>query len=104
MDLLVLRQAEREMSDTPEDIKQDLFSLFDSLLNGVKLSLPISRPLFSIVGGLHELRLSGRSGEYRVFYLIRPDAIYILHSMKKKTQKMSIQTINLLKARAKGCI
>ncbi len=35
----------------------------------------------SFFHGLHELRLSGKSGEFRVFYLIKVgEAIYIIHA------------------------
>lgn len=103
MDLVILKQAKREIRDSPRDVIADIFALFDNLISGKKLGMPISRPLPSIAKGLSELRLSGKAGEYRVFYIIRvDDAIYVLHATQKKTQKMEKRTINLLKSRLRG--
>lgn len=100
MDIVVLKRAQKELNAAPTDILQDVFALFSDLANGKKLGMPISRPLPRIAKGLHELRLSGVKGEYRVFYLIRiEDAIYIVHANEKKTQTISKATVNLLKAR-----
>ena len=103
MELIVLKQAQRELEDAPRDLIQDVFALFDDLMTGKHLNMPISRPLPSIAKGLHELRLSGRAGEYRVFYVIRVnDAIYILHATAKKTQKTDRRTIELIKTRLRS--
>ncbi len=64
--------------------------------------MPICRPLPGIAKGLHELRLSDRSGEYRVFYVIRVgDAIYVLHVAHKKARATSSVTVALIKSRLK---
>ncbi|MGE4234724.1 MAG: type II toxin-antitoxin system RelE/ParE family toxin [Bacteriovoracia bacterium] len=77
--------------------------MFDDLMAGKNLTMPISRPLPSIAKGLHELRLSSRAGEYRVFYVIRvDDAIYVLHATAKKTQKTNRRTIDLIKTRIRS--
>lgn len=103
VDLVVLKQAEKELREAPSDIKEDIYSLFDDLMSGKKLSMPISRPLPSIAKGLHELRLSGRSGEYRVFYMIRVgDAVYVLHSMAKKKQELDGKTVKVIKSRLRS--
>lgn len=103
MDLIVLKQAKRELKSAPRDIISDLFSLFDDLMAGKNLGMPISRPLSSIMRGLHELRLSGVSGEYRVFYVIRTaDAIYVLHAAPKKKQEIDRRTASLLILRARS--
>jgi phage-related protein len=63
----------------------------------MSLGMPISRPLPSIAKGLHELRLSGEGGEFRVFYVIKVgDAIYVLHATQKKKQALDIKTRALL--------
>lgn len=70
---------------------------------GKKLNMPISRPLYSIAKGLHELRLSGKSGEYRVFYVIKvDDAIYVLHATVKKKQEIDKKTTELLRLRLRS--
>ena len=103
LEIVVIKQAQRELKDAPKDILSDVFTLFDDLANGKKLGMPISRPLQSIGKGLHELRLSGRAGEYRVFYVIKVgDAIYIIHAATKKKQAIDRQTTELLKQRIRS--
>ena len=103
MEIVVLKQAERELRQVPDDIRTDVFALFEDLLEGKNLAMPISRPLPSIAKGLHEMRLSGRQGEFRVFYIIRiGDAIYVLHVTHKKTRKTEKSTIETLKARIRS--
>ena len=64
--------------------------------------MPHSRPLPSIAKGLHELRLSNNDGIYRIFYIIKMgNSIYILHILKKKTQKITKQVKQLLLSRIK---
>lgn len=103
MDIVVLKQAQRELRDAPREFIEDIYSLFDDLAHGKSLGPPISKALSAIYKGLHELRLSGRSGEFRVFYIIRVgDAIFILHAHSKKTQKIEKKTIDLIHSRIKG--
>ncbi len=102
MDIVFLNQARKELERTPQAIVQDVISLLEELAKGRSLGMPISRPLPSIAKGLHELRLSDRAGEFRVFYVIRVgDAIYILHVAHKKSRTASAQTVALVKARLK---
>ena len=103
MDIVVLKQAQKELTVAPKDILQDVFALFSALAGGVNLEMPVSRPLPTIARGLHELRLSGKSGEYRVFYFISlRDAIYVIHAGNKKTQSMSKLTKRLLRTRIRS--
>jgi phage-related protein len=103
MEIVVLRQAEKELKDGPKELMQDIYSLFDEISQGKSLGMPISRPLPSIVRGLHELRLSGKGGEFRVFYFIKiGDAIYIIHAASKKKQAIDKKTIDLLKTRVRS--
>lgn len=59
MELVVFKQAKRELKDAPRGVIADVFALFDDLMVGKHLSMPISRPLPSIAKGLHELRCQG---------------------------------------------
>lgn len=103
MEIIVLKQAQKELKNAPKEIIEDIYSLFDELMAGRHLSLPISRPLPSIAKGLHELRLSSRAGEYRVFYVIRVGtAIFVLHATSKKTEKTDRQTTDLIKKRLRS--
>lgn len=103
MDIVILKQAKRELKDAPPDVIQDVFALFDELAAGKMLTMPISRPLPSIAKGLHELRLSGKRGEYRVFYVVRVgNAIYVLHAMEKKKNEIDRKTADLLQTRIRS--
>ncbi len=103
MEIVVIKQAQRELKDAPKDVIADVFALFDDLAGGKRLGMPISRPLPAIGRGLHELRLSGRAGEYRVFYVIKVgDAIYVLHATEKKKQEIDKRTAELLRARMRS--
>jgi phage-related protein len=103
MEIVVLKQAKRELKDAPPDIIQDVFALFEDLAAGKTLFMPVSRPLPSIARGLHELRLSGKRGEYRVFYIIRvADSIYVIHAMEKKRNELDRKTADLLKTRIRS--
>lgn len=103
MEIVVLKQAEKELKVGPKELMQDIYSLFDELSQGKSLGMPISRPLPSIVRGLHELRLSGKAGEFRVFYFIKiGDAIYIIHAASKKKQVIDKRTIDLLRTRVRS--
>ncbi len=103
MDLIIFKQAQKELKNTPKDIIEDTFALFEDLMEGHKLSMPISRPLFSITKGLYELRLSGRSGEFRVFYVIRPgEAIYVIHAETKKKQELDKRVRQILQTRIRS--
>ena len=103
MNIIVVAQAKRELRKASEEILSDAFVLFEQLAQGKKLSMPISRPLPSIAKGLHELRLPYRDGTYRIFYVIKiNDAVYVLHGMKKKTQKIDKRTKELLLSRIRS--
>ncbi len=102
MEVVVLKQAFKEMQKLPKEAVVDVQTLFERLENGELLSMPISRPLPSIAKGLHELRLSYKVGEVRVFYVVKvKDAIYILHAAIKKKQGLDKQTQELLLSRIK---
>jgi len=62
-------------------------SIFD-LQRGAQLSMPMSRPMPDVAPGVHELRLRGADGAYRVFYYVKSiRGVVILHAFEKKTQK-----------------
>ena len=103
MEIKILPQVTRELADVPQNLKESIFGVLQRLENGENIPMPLCRPLFGIERGLYELRFSHQSGEWRVFYFIKVrDAIYLLHAMKKKTQKMDRRGLNLLKTRIRG--
>ena len=100
MKVIVLDVCQKEMSSFPEDILEDFVDAVAFLNEGLVLSMPLSKAMPSIGSDVHELRFKGRSGIYRVFYVIKKkDAIYVVHAFQKKTQKTPKKTIELVKRR-----
>ena len=61
--------------------------LLRQLQDGIKLSLPHSRPMPSIGKGCHELRIQDKKATWRVIYRVDTDAIIIAEVFSKKTNK-----------------
>jgi phage-related protein len=57
------------------------------LQQGAKLTMPHSRPMPSIGGGCHELRINDQSKTWRVIYRVDFDAVIIAEVFEKKTQQ-----------------
>ncbi|MDO9182018.1 MAG: type II toxin-antitoxin system RelE/ParE family toxin [Bacteriovorax sp.] len=105
MRIIVLKQVEKELKEAPKEIKENIISLFQDLAQGKILSMPISRSLYNIQKGLHELRLSSRAGEFRVFYFLKQnDSIYIIHAFLKKKQLIDTRTSELLRKRIRSIL
>jgi phage-related protein len=102
MDIVVLHQCEREIKDFPEEIIGDVLDCIAKLRSGIKLSMPLSRPMPSLGKSLHELRLKDRNGQYRVIYYFKvADAIYLVHAFRKKTEQTEQKDINVALRRIK---
>ena len=89
--------VEEFLKEQSTDIRSDFVDAIHFLAEGKTLSMPLSRHLFSIHQGLHELRLKDRSGQIRVFYFTKKsDGIYILHAFRKKTQELPRREIEVI--------
>ncbi len=56
----------------------------------------------TIGSGVREIRIKERSGAFRVIYIATmEDAVYVLHSFQKKSQKTKQADIDLAKVRLK---
>lgn len=105
MGLKILPQVVREIGNEPFELRQSIYGTLERIGRGESIAMPLCRPLTSIARGLYELRFSCQSGEYRVFYYIRVrDAIYVIHAMRKKSQKIERRTVNLLLSRIRSLI
>lgn len=103
MELVVLKQAGKELKNCPKDLLLNIYSLFDEIVSGRPLQMPISRSLSSISKGFNELRLSSRAGEFRVFYYLKVnEKVYIIHAASKKKQTIDRKTVDLLIGRIKS--
>jgi phage-related protein len=82
--------------------RKEVFDALELLGSGYRLSMPLSRPLFGIASGLHELRFRDKQGQIRVVYLIKKgDGVYLLHAFRKKTREMPRKEIELVLKRLK---
>lgn len=97
------RNVIAEFLDTcSEDIKSDFVDAVSLLEGGRNLSLPLSRALFGIHIGLHELRLKDSSGIFRLFYFIKKkNGIHFLHAFKKKKEELSPKEKSIVLKRIK---
>ena len=70
-----------------EAARYEAGALLRLLQEGHHLSLPASRPMPSIGGGCHELRIRDTDHNWRIFYHISEKHIVILGVFAKKTGK-----------------
>ena len=73
--------------------------LLRRLQNGEKLGMPQSRPMPSIDGTCHELRVRDADQTWRVVYALEDDAVVILEVFSKKTQQTPKAVIDASKRR-----
>ena len=63
------------------------------------------KPMLTIGHGVQEIRIHEDSGAFRVIYVAKfEEAIYVLHSFQKKTQKTAQHDIELARERFKAMI
>jgi phage-related protein len=75
--------------------------LLRRLQRGERLDMPHSRPMPTIAGRCHELRINDANTTWRVIYRIDTDAVVIAEVFAKKTQKTPRQVIEVCKRRLK---
>ncbi|MEO8620629.1 MAG: type II toxin-antitoxin system RelE/ParE family toxin [bacterium] len=63
------------------------------LQGGEKLSLPHSRPMPSVGGRCHEVRIVDETKTWRILYRIDTDAIIIADVFQKTTQQTPVRVI-----------
>ena len=62
------------------------------------------KPFDDVGGGTREVRIRDTSGAYRVMYLAKFEAVYVLHCFQKKTQVTSKQDKAIAEARYRAVI
>ena len=102
----ILDICAKEIRKFPEKLQKDLLMILAQLSRGVRLGMPLSRPMPSIGLGVHELRLKDRGGGYRLIYFFKSKSgkIYFLHAFKKKTQATPRKNLNLAQKRLKDAL
>ncbi len=90
------------LAECSKNINEDFVDAVSLLEDGRNIGMPLSRPLFNIFIGLHELRLKDSSGIFRFFYYIKKkDGIYFIHAIKKKKEELLPKEKNLVLKRIK---
>ena len=100
LDVIILNNCKKEITDFPDEIKADFLDSVARLKYGENLSMPLVRPMSNIYKGLFELRLKSKEEAFRIFYLIKKgDAIYVVHAFQKKTEQTPHKIIELIRKR-----
>ena len=95
--IIWMGQSIKEVRAYPEEVRQELGFNLDRLQRGLE-----PRDYKNMVGlgqGIKEMRIHGVN-EYRLVYIAKfEEAIYVLHSFIKKTEKTAQKEIELIKVR-----
>jgi len=84
----------KTLKSFPEELRGKLGYLIYRLQLGEVLSLPQARKMLLVDVGVSELRVKGKDGVYRSFYIrLDKDSIAVFHAFKKKTQKAAKKDI-----------
>ncbi len=89
-----------DLRNFPQDARREAGLQLDRVQRGLE---PDDWKSMKTVGaGTREIRLSDTDGTFRVIYVAKfEDAIFVLHSFQKKTQKTAQPDIDLAKERYK---
>ena len=83
-------------------IKREIGEALRDIQKGLRIGLPLSRPMAAVASGAHELRIKSTTTAIRVFYLVKvADAIVVFHGFQKTTPKTPKQEIAIGQPRLK---
>jgi phage-related protein len=95
-------QARKEIRSFPELIRLAAGQAIWDLQRGIRLSMPLSRPMNAEGPGVEELRFRDSTGAYRVFYYLRSArGVLVIHAFVKKSQKTPPEEIKTARRRLK---
>src|ERR1700680_971634 len=85
----------------PDEARRDAGFNLDFVQRGLE---PANwKPMKTVGPGVKEIRVRDATGAYRVIFLAtRPEAVYVLHCFRKKTEKTSQHDIDLAQKRFKA--
>lgn len=96
------KHAKEVVSFFPDKVRAEIGYLLYLLQIGKMLNQPQARPMPSVANGAFELRVRGRDGVYRVFYILKTETgILAFHAFQKKTQKTDKNDLRLGQQRLK---
>ena len=83
-------------------IKREIGEALRDVQKGIRLGLPLSRPMPGVASGAHELRVRDSTTTVRVFYFVTlTDAIAVFHGFQKRAQKTPTHEIAVARQRWK---
>lgn len=100
--VIVLFTCRREIAAFPAEVRNDLADAVARLDAGMRLSMPLSRPMPILGSGIHELRLKDRSGGYRVVYaMVGTGDVCLVHAFKKAGRTTARRNLDTARGRLK---
>jgi phage-related protein len=84
----------------PDEARRAFGEAILRVQHGMRVGMPLSRPMPSVAPGVAELRVKDRSGEFRTFYYTRSErGILVPHAFAKKTKAAPEHEIVLARRR-----
>ena len=100
-DVIFLGDSLQNIRSFPDEAKQDMGRQILLIQRGEESSN--WKPMPSVGKGVREIRVRAAGGAYRTIYIAAmPEAVYVLHAFRKKTQKTRKQDIDLAAMRLKN--
>jgi phage-related protein len=94
--------ARKQIKTWPVDIKKELGVVLMRLQQGETIGMPDVRRMASVSRGVCEIRIQGKDGAYRTFFvLMQAHGVVVFHAFKKKTQKTPLKEIETARKRLK---
>src|SRR5438477_2623124 len=86
----------------PSQVRRTLGQAIWDLQRGLRVGMPLSKPMPSVAPGVAELRVKDATGAYRAFYITSSGAaVIVFHAFTKKTQKTPLNEIRTGRKRLK---
>jgi phage-related protein len=86
----------------PKEARNRLGRGLFRLQMGEQISMPNSRPMPAVAGGVSELRVKAADGTYRAFYYTASSrGVLVFHAFVKKTQRTPPLELELARKRLK---
>lgn len=103
INVIIYEPARKEILSWPLEVKKDLGSILTKIQMGISVGAPDTKPMRTVTPGCFEIRLKGKDGIFRAFYVVKTDVgILLFHSFKKKTQKTPQQELDTGRSRLKA--
>jgi len=99
----IFHSAAREtLRNFPPSVRRSVGKAIWELQKGVRLGMPLAKPMPSVAAGAEELRVKDASGAYRVFYFSRSTrGILVFHAFEKRSQSTRVSEIRIGRRRLK---